>query len=146
METQGRKDTLITELFPCQKPEAVQRLFGALCVGICVSAQEILPKIPNEPPGVDWQPAHRSLKLQWINLLPHTVNHTHFRWGPWRGGCRGQLPAAFAILQGPPAVRDLDEGALGRDGNPSNQATQVVHLGGRLSKAFWETKSDSVCP
>lgn len=57
-----------------------------------------------------------------------------------REACRGQIPAASAILLGPPAVKDRDKGALNRDGNPSNQTTQVVHLGGRLLEVFWEPK------
>lgn len=46
--------------------------------------------------------------------------------------CWGHFPAASAFLRRPPAVKGRDEGASNRDGNPSNQTTQVVHLGGRL--------------
>lgn len=52
----------------------------------------------------------------------------------------GQLPTASTTLLGPPAVKHQDEGASNRDGNPSNQTTQVVHFGGQLLEAFWETK------
>lgn len=112
-----------------------------MLVCVCVSAQEILPKIPNETQGVEWRPAHGPLKRQWINLFPHTVNQTHLRWGLGRGRPAGaSSPADSAILLGPPAVKERYEGASSRDENRSNQTTQVVHLGGRLLEAFWETK------
>lgn len=112
-----------------------------MLVCVCVSAQEIPPKIPNETQGVEWQPAHGALKQQWINLFPHTVNHAHLRWGLGRGRPAGaSSPADSAILLGPPAVTERDEGASSRDENPSNQTTQVVHLGGRLLKASGKQK------
>lgn len=60
--------------------------------------------------------------------------------------CRGQFPVTSAILLGPPAVKDQDEGALSKDGNRSNQTTQVVHLGGRLFEALGETKKAFYSP
>lgn len=52
------------------------------------------------------------------------------------GGLKGLVPPqACAFLLWPPAVKDRDEGASKRDENPSNQTTQVVHLGGRLFAA-----------
>ncbi|KAF3839857.1 hypothetical protein F7725_018574 [Dissostichus mawsoni] len=72
---------------------------------------------------------HGLLKQQWINLFPHTVNHAHLRWGLGRGRHAGAgFPADSAILLGPPAVRERDEGASSGDEEPSNQTTQVVHL------------------
>lgn len=105
-----------------------------MLVCVCVSAPEIPSKIPNEPHREEWQPALGPLKQQWINLLPHTVNHLHLRWGPGgEAGLQGPLPPQdSAFLWRPPAVKGQDEGASKRDGNPSNQTTQVVHLGGRL--------------
>lgn len=53
--------------------------------------------------------------------------------GGERQACRGHFPPQdSAFLWRPPAVKGRDEGASKRDGNPSNQTTQVVHLGGRL--------------
>lgn len=76
----------------------------------------------------------------------HCKSHTPQVGTGEREACRGQFPAASAILLGPPAVKDRDEGASCRDGNPSNQTTQVVHLGGRLLEAFWETKKGIYSP
>lgn len=76
---------------------------GALSV--CSGAGEIPPKIPNVTHGEEWQPAQGRLKQQWINLLPHTVNHTHLSWGE-EEACRGQIPAASAFLVSPPAGRE----------------------------------------
>lgn len=128
---QSRKDVFIHGTIPLPKARGSAECCVLVCV--CMSAHEIPPKIPNEPQGVEWQPAHGALKQQWINLFPHTVNHIHLRWGLGKGeACRGQFPAASAFLSRPPAVKGRDEGASNRDGNPSNQTTQVVHLGGRL--------------
>lgn len=80
------------------------------------------------------------LKQQWISLFPHTVNHTHLRWGLERRPAWGQSPTACAILWGPPSVREQEEGASSRDGNLSNQTTQVVHLGGQLKEDFCKKK------
>ena len=118
-----------------------------MLVCVCVSAQEIPPKIPNETQAEEQRPAHGLLKQQWINLFPHTVNHAHLRWGLGRGRPAGAgFPADSAILLGPPAVRERDEGASRGDEEPSNQTTQVVHLGGRLLEAFWETKKGIYSP
>lgn len=112
-----------------------------VCVCVCVSAKERPPKILNEAQAVEWQPAHDLFKQQWINLFPHTVNHIHLRWGLGRGRPAGPCsPAASAFLLRPPAVKDQEEGASNKDGNPSNQTTQVVHLGGRLFQVSQETK------
>lgn len=81
------------------------------------------------------------LKQQWINLFPHTVNQAHLRWGLGPGRPAGaSSPADSAVLWGPPAVTERDEGASSRDENPSNQTTQVVHLGGQLLKASGKQK------
>lgn len=76
----------------------------------------------------------------------HCKSHTPQVGTGEREACGGQIPAASAILLGPPAVKDRDEGASSRDGNPSNQTTQVVHLGGRLLEAFWETRKGIYSP
>lgn len=70
----------------------------------------------------------------------HCKSHTPQVGTGEREACRGQSPADPAILSGPPAVKDQNEGTSNKDGNLSNQTTQVVHLGGRLLEAFWETK------
>ncbi len=70
----------------------------------------------------------------------HCKSHTPQVGTGEREVCRVQLPAASAVLSGPPAVKHQDEGASSRDGNPSNQTSQVVHIGGRLLEAVWQTK------
>lgn len=81
------------------------------------------------------------LKQQWINLFPHTVNHTHLRWGLEGRPVGASSPTASASLAGPPSVKDQEEGASSRDGKLSNQTTQVVHLGGQLIRSSGKQKT-----
>lgn len=140
METPSRKDTFITALFPCQKPETI---LSAVCY-VCawVHKKSLLRSLMRLK---EWNGS--LLKQQWINLFPHAVNHTHLRWGPGRGRPAGaSSPTASAILLGPPAAKEKDGGASNRDENPSNQTTLVVHFGGQQLEAFWETKKGIYSP
>lgn len=70
----------------------------------------------------------------------HCKSHTPQVGTGEKEACRDWFPAASAVLLGPPAVKDQGEGASSRDENPSNQTTQVVHLGGQIFETFRERK------
>jgi len=80
---------------------------------------------------MEWRPAQTAVDQ---SVPTHCKSHTP------QVGTREETPIASAILLGPPSVKHQDEGASSRDGNPSNQTTQVVHLGGRLLEDFRKTK------
>lgn len=107
-----------------------------VCVLVCECTRKSLLKIPNESPGVERRCvcSHTAVDQ---SAPTRCKSHTPQVGTGEEGGPRGgQCPTASAILLGPPAVRDQEEGPLPRDGNPCNYTTQVVHFGGRLLEAF----------
>lgn len=74
----------------------------------------------------------------------HCKSHTPQVGTGGKEAYRDWLPVASAVFLGPPALKEQGEGASSRDENPSNQTTQVVHLGGQILETFWERKKGSL--